>query len=103
MLREPAGGCAGPGTGTAETRNAAPGPTTLLLPLGGVSMLDREGQPFHDPAADEALFSALREHVGSGVTLVELDRHINDPEFATAMAEKLDEHYQAWASANVER
>ena len=28
---------------------------------GGVSLIDAEGQPFHDPEADAALFAALRE------------------------------------------
>ena len=33
-------------------------PITLLLPEGGLSLLDAPGQPFHDPSADEALFVA---------------------------------------------
>ena len=40
---------------------AATGPVTLFVPLRGVSMIDAEGQPFHDPEADAALFDALRE------------------------------------------
>jgi uncharacterized protein (UPF0261 family) len=35
------------------------GPVRLLLPEGGVSLLDAPGQPFHDPEADAALFEAL--------------------------------------------
>ncbi len=69
--------------------NRATGPITLLLPLRGVSAIDREGQPFHDPAADTALFDALRRHVGDGVVVRELDLHINDPEFADAVADAL--------------
>jgi uncharacterized protein (UPF0261 family) len=69
--------------------NRATGPTTLFLPLKGVSALDRDGQRFHDPEADAALFDALRRTVGPAVTLVELDLHINDPAFADAMAERL--------------
>ena len=69
--------------------NQATGPTRLLLPLRGVSALDREGQPFHDPAADAALFEALRANVRPPVELVELDLHINDPEFADAVADAL--------------
>eukprot|EP01036_Dinobryon_divergens_P013562 gene13562-18297_t len=34
----------------------------LLLPLGGLSMLDAPGQPFHDPAANAVLFDTLRSH-----------------------------------------
>jgi len=74
----------------AEKLNAATGPTALFLPLGGVSMLDVEGEDFYDPKADAALFDALREHVDRGtVELFELDHPINDDAFAEAMAEKL--------------
>jgi uncharacterized protein (UPF0261 family) len=81
--------CAQVGKRIAEKLNRAKGPTILLLPLGGVSMLDREGQPFHDPEADAALFQALREHVRPPVERVELDLHINDPGFADAVVERL--------------
>jgi uncharacterized protein (UPF0261 family) len=69
--------------------NAAKGPTTLMLPLRGVSALDREGQPFRDEAADAALFDALRRNVGTNVQWMELDLHINDEPFADAIAETL--------------
>ena len=69
----------------------ATGPVSLFVPLKGVSMIDAEGQPFHDPEADEALFEVLREGLdGSPVEVIELDNNINDEEFAIAMAEKLD-------------
>lgn len=67
---------------------AATGPTALVLPLGGVSAIDRTGQPFDDPAARHSLFQALRQSAGHVETL-ELDCHINDPEFAAAAAKKL--------------
>ena len=60
----------------------------LFLPLEGVSAIDREGEPFDDPAAREALFAGVREHRGA-TELLELPLHINDPEFARAAAEKL--------------
>jgi uncharacterized protein (UPF0261 family) len=62
------------------------GPTTLMLPLRGISMLDAPGQPFHDPDADRALFESLRAHCAPNVRIRELDAHINDPEFAAALA-----------------
>jgi len=74
----------------AEKLNAASGPTVLMLPLRGVSMIDAEDQPFYDPEADAALFDALRTHIDPDrVHLFEVDAHINDPEFATAFAERL--------------
>lgn len=69
--------------------NSATGPVVLMLPLRGVSMIDAEGEPFHDPEADRALFDSLRQHSGSRVRIVEIDAHINDPVFSHALAEEL--------------
>jgi uncharacterized protein (UPF0261 family) len=83
--------CAELGRRIAAKLAAATGPTSLFVPLGGVSMIDVEGQPFHDPEADAALFGALREGLeGSSVELVELEHNVNDEEFADAMVDKLD-------------
>ena len=66
--------------------NLCEGPVRLLLPEGGVSMIDAPGQPFHDPRADAALFAALER----GIRRTEARRverlpfHINDPAFAEA-------------------
>jgi uncharacterized protein (UPF0261 family) len=81
----------------ARKLSAATGPVALFVPLAGVSMLDAEGQPFHDPEADAALFAALREGVGDNVELVEMDCNVNDPEFADAMAAKLGSYVEAAA------
>ena len=75
----------------AEKLNAATGPTVLFVPLGGVSLISVEGGVFHDPEADEALFSALRDNLADHVELVELDHAVNDEEFAHAMADRLIE------------
>ena len=74
---------------------AATGPTALALPLGGVSMLDVEGEDFYDPEADAALFDALREAIDTDVDLIELETDINDESFAERLAETLDEYMQA--------
>lgn len=66
----------------------AKGPKSILLPKKGVSAIDREGQPFDDPAARKALYDAIRQNA-RGVEIVEMDHHINDPEFADAAAGKL--------------
>jgi uncharacterized protein (UPF0261 family) len=72
-----------------EQLSRATGPVTLMLPLRGVSMLDSRGQPFFDPDADGALFDALRASCGPNVRIRELDSHINDAEFAAAMADEM--------------
>jgi len=86
--------CAELGRRIARKLSAATGPTALFVPLRGVSAIDAEDQPFHDPEADEALFAALREGLDARVELVEMDCHINDEAFATAMAEKLHDYLE---------
>jgi uncharacterized protein (UPF0261 family) len=81
--------------------SAATGQVTLFIPLRGVSLIDVEGEVFHDPEADGALFDALRETLDPGVDVRELDTDLNDPAFARAMAETLHEHYRAWTAAGV--
>ena len=83
--------CAELGRRIARKLSAATGPTALFVPLKGVSMIATDGGPFHDAAADEALFAAVREGLGENVELYELDLDVNDPAFADAMANRLDE------------
>lgn len=69
--------------------NAFPrSPFTLLIPEGGVSELDKPGNPFHDPDADRALFEELERTVQQGPNrrIVRHPYHINDPQFAAALA-----------------
>ena len=88
--------CAELGRRIARKLAAASGPVSLFVPLRGVSMIDAEGQPFHDPEADAALFAALREGLaGSEVELVELEHNVNDERFAIAMADRLDEYVRS--------
>ena len=67
---------------------AATGPTSILIPLRGVSAIDQTGKPFDDPAARQALYDGIRSTHGA-TELIELDHHINAPEFAEAAANKL--------------
>ncbi len=62
--------------------NRAKGPTRFVMPLKGVSAIDREGQPFNDPAADSAFLEALKCSLSGAVELTKIDAHINDPKFA---------------------
>jgi uncharacterized protein (UPF0261 family) len=82
--------CAELGRVIARKLAGARGPVALFIPLKGVSAIDIEGGPFYDPAANKALFEALRENLSSNVELHELEHNINDPEFALAMADRLD-------------
>jgi uncharacterized protein (UPF0261 family) len=86
LMRTTADECAVIGRRIAEQLNRASGPVVLVLPLRGVSAIDAEGQPFHDPDADRALFAAFREHAAPQVRIVEVDAHINDAAFARVLA-----------------
>ncbi len=70
-----------------EKLNSCEGPVRFLLPLGGVSVLDAPGMPFHDPAADEALFAALEATVEQTPRrqLIRVPHALNDPAFAEAL------------------
>jgi uncharacterized protein (UPF0261 family) len=74
------------GTFIVERLNQMQGPVRFLLPLKGISAIDAEGQVFHDPEANAALFDAIRTGWEKSEThqLIEIDAHINDPAFATA-------------------
>ena len=78
------------GTRLARRLNAATGPTSLFLPLRGVSAIDVDGAPFRDEAADRALFGAIQDQLDTQrVELVEMDMDVNDDRFADAMADRL--------------
>lgn len=67
--------------------NQMTGPVRFFLPMGGVSVIDLPGAPFHDPEADAALFAALEDTViqTEDRQLIRLPHAINDPECADAL------------------
>ncbi|MGW7457515.1 Tm-1-like ATP-binding domain-containing protein [Streptomyces sp. NPDC054797] len=82
--------CAELGRRVAARLRAATGPTAVCLPLRGLSTLGAPGGPYHDPGADGALFTALRDGLrGSAARLYDYDTHINDPAFGRAAADRL--------------
>ena len=54
--------------------------------LPTVSLIDAPGQPFHDPAADEALFAAIEANVQQTADRIvtRVAANINDEEFVQA-------------------
>lgn len=73
----------------AEKLNRAKGPATFIMPQKGVSLIDKEGQPFYDATADAAFLKSLRDNLSHKVKLVEMNTDINDPQFATKAANLL--------------
>jgi uncharacterized protein (UPF0261 family) len=89
LMRTTVEECAQMGKIIAGKLSDATGPTTLFLPLKGVSAIDVEGAPFYGPEEDAELFKQLKENIASNVELIEMDTDINDEAFALAMAKKL--------------
>ncbi|MBT2405374.1 MULTISPECIES: Tm-1-like ATP-binding domain-containing protein [unclassified Streptomyces] len=82
--------CAELGRRVAAKLRASTGPTAVCIPLRGLSTLGAPGGPYHDPGADGALFSALRDGLrGSAAQLYDYDTDINDPAFGQAAADRL--------------
>ncbi|MFF3672845.1 Tm-1-like ATP-binding domain-containing protein [Streptomyces sp. NPDC002120] len=92
--------CTELGRRVAAKLRAATGPTAVCVPLRGLSTLGAPGGPYHDPGADRALFTALREGLrGSAARLYDYDTHINDPAFGRAAADRLHDMIGAMAAA----
>lgn len=77
----------------AEKINRTTAPFTLVIPEGGVSMLDAPDQLFYDEEADKALFTTLEKLVEqtSRRKILRVSKSINEPEFAEALLTQLDE------------
>jgi uncharacterized protein (UPF0261 family) len=88
LRRTTAEECRASGEFIAAKLNAMRGPVRFLIPEGGVSAIDRPSQPFHDPEADRALFTAIEQGFRASAQrrLVRLPLHINDAAFADALA-----------------
>lgn len=87
LMRTNAKECAQLGKILAEKSNANKAPVSILIPKKAISVISAEGQPFHDAEADEALFSAIRQH--AQVEVCEFEEEINSPAFAKACSDKL--------------
>ena len=67
-----------------------PSSIKVLLPLGGVSMIDKPDQPFNDPEADKMLFDTIEDGLDS--TDIEVEKYaenINDEVFAAQIARSI--------------
>jgi uncharacterized protein (UPF0261 family) len=97
LMRTTPAECAELGRIVAAKVNAYSAPVTVLIPRGGISVISAPGGPFHDPAADAALFDALAGGLRPGIPVVFRDEAINDPAFARACAEALLDNIRAAA------
>jgi len=66
----------------ARKLNKALGPTVLLIPTQGFSEYDKPGGRFYDPEGRSAFIETLKSHIEPSIKVIELDLHINAPEFS---------------------
>ena len=93
LMRTTVAECAELGRIVAAKANAYTAGAVIMLPTKAISVISAEGKPFHDAAADQALFSALKQH--ARVPVREFAEEINSPAFAQACAQQLIELMQA--------
>jgi len=65
----------------AEKLNRAMGPLKVFIPLKGWSFPDREDLGLWEPEGNEAMVTALKKHLSPSIPVIELNAHINDPDF----------------------
>jgi uncharacterized protein (UPF0261 family) len=74
----------------AKRVNGAKGPVAIVIPLGGFSSVDAEGQYFYDPQADAAFARVIKDSVKNEVDIIEVNAHINDTKFARRVVDTFD-------------
>ncbi len=76
----------------ADKLNQSVAPWTLLIPEGGLSMLDAPDQAFYDTTANAALFDELEQRIPQtgDRKIIRLPYHINDSLFAQALVEQFE-------------
>jgi uncharacterized protein (UPF0261 family) len=71
--------------------NEATGPVKMLIPMDGFSAFDSKEGPLYDPDAPQLFAKKLQAHLNDQMTVSLLPYHINDPEFAVAILEAIDQ------------
>ena len=69
--------------------DAAKGPLTILIPLGGFSVLDAQEGPLYDPDAPQLFADTMKDALRTDVQLLTPPYHVNDPDFAMAIVQSL--------------
>jgi uncharacterized protein (UPF0261 family) len=75
----------------AQRLNGSVGPTAVIVPTRGYSLIDVEGGPLWDPDADLALVEALESDLRDEIKVERVDLPVNDPEFGRLVARRFIE------------
>ncbi len=75
----------------AQKLNQAKGPLKVFIPLKGFCFPDREGMSLYDPEGNQAFIISLKRNLLASIPFIEINAHINDPEFIDPMVEEFTE------------
>ena len=73
----------------ASKLNEAKGPTIVMIPLRGFSYPNRKGETLYDEEGNQAFIKTFKKNL-KGIKVIEIDAHINDPEFAKEAAQTME-------------
>ncbi|MEE9612055.1 MAG: Tm-1-like ATP-binding domain-containing protein [Desulfatiglandales bacterium] len=63
----------------------------FVVPRKGFSSLSLEGGALYDPVSDQTFIDELKKNLDPEVKIIEIDTHINTPEFARAVVDALEQ------------
>ncbi len=72
-----------------EKVNRSAGKVSVVVPLGGGSVMDIDGGSFWEPGINERVWNVFRSGLNNNVAYHEVDKHINDNDFAEQVAQEL--------------
>ena len=72
---------------TAQKLNRGKGPLQVFIPLKGFSYPDRKELAHWEPDGNQAFIDSLKTTLNPSIPVIELDAHINDPEFIDPVTE----------------
>jgi uncharacterized protein (UPF0261 family) len=61
----------------------------FVIPIKGFSSLSVEGGALHDPDSDQAFINEFKKQIDPEIEVIEVNTHINTPEFAKAVVDIL--------------
>jgi uncharacterized protein (UPF0261 family) len=86
----------------ARKLNKATGPLSVVVPTRGLSVPNVPGGPFWDPDADLAFLQSLLLDLRSGIPIVTVEAHINDPIFSDRVADEFLQMVDAKQAVGIE-
>lgn len=72
-----------------EKLNCATGPVSVIVPLGGGSVMDKEGGAFWEPETNRLVRETIRQGLQPHIRYQEVEGHINDDAFADFVFEEV--------------